>query len=82
MAQSITTTSGTGTVAKVSIGPGPIPGTQAFGQDSIISVTLDNGGGTFDATTLTPPSVIAGDRVRVTITDGPLGKLISDVTKI
>jgi len=82
MAQPITTTSATGTVVSVEDITIPHPKYARFGQTFSISVTVDNGGGTLEETTQTKPSVIVGDRVRVTITDGPKGKLMSEVIKI
>lgn len=81
MAQPITNTTGTGTVATVLNTTNPRYAS-TIGETYSISVTLDDGSGTLTETMRTTPSVSVGDRVRVTITDGPMGRLMSEVTKI
>ncbi|WP_426233128.1 hypothetical protein [Pseudomonas sp. TWP3-2] len=80
MAKPITTTTGTGTVASVSDTTDPRYAA-LIGATYNITVTLDNGGATLMETTRTAPTVKAGDKVSFSITDGPMGQLMTGVTK-
>lgn len=82
MVQPITTTKVTGTVDSIPNLSRP-QDIQVIGPTYSISVTLDDGSGTVSTTTLQgKPSVRVGDKVSGTVTDGPLGKILSEVTKI
>jgi len=81
VAKTITTATGTGTVVSVLNTTNP-QFASTIGETYSISVTLDGGSETLMETTRTKPSVKVGDRVSVTVTDGPMGRLMSEVTKI